>query len=67
MAGGWLVAVAVMIRKGIVPFHSWYPALFSAAPFSAALTATMPQVASYTAIQLLVGHADGVAPELVVL
>ena len=50
VAGGWLVAVAVMIRKGIVPFHSWYPALFSAAPFSAALTATMPQVASYTAI-----------------
>lgn len=24
-AGGWLVAVAVMIRKGIFPFHSWYP------------------------------------------
>lgn len=67
VAGGWLVAVAVMIRKGIVPFHSWYPALFSAAPFSAALTATMPQVASYTAIRLLVGHAEGVAPELVVL
>jgi len=66
-AGGWLVAVAVMIRKGIVPFHSWYPALFNAAPMSAALAATMPQVASYAAVRLLVGHADGVRAELVVL
>jgi len=66
-AGGWLVAGAVMIRKGIVPFHSWYPALFTAAPMSAALAATMPQVASYAAIRLLVGHAAGVRAELVVL
>jgi NADH-quinone oxidoreductase subunit M len=56
-----------MIRKGIVPFHSWYPALFNAAPMSAALAATMPQVASYAAVRLLVGHADGVRAELVVL
>ncbi|MEX0669855.1 MAG: proton-conducting transporter membrane subunit [Pirellulales bacterium] len=63
-AGGWLVAVAVMLRKGIFPFHSWYPALFSGAPMATALAATMPQVASYTAVRLLVGHADGVATEL---
>ncbi|MCE9630950.1 MAG: hypothetical protein K8S94_09615 [Planctomycetia bacterium] len=66
-SGGWLVAVAVMLRKGIVPFHSWYPALFSGAPMATALAATMPQVASYTAVRLLVGHADGVATELEVL
>ena len=69
-AGGWLIAVAVMIRKGIFPFHSWYPALFSGATMSTALAATMPQVASYTAVRLLIGHADhpeGVAAELVVL
>jgi NADH-quinone oxidoreductase subunit M len=69
-AGGWLVAVAVMIRKGIFPFHSWYPALFSGAPMSTALAATMPQVAAYTAVRLLIGHVDhpeGVAAELVVL
>jgi NADH-quinone oxidoreductase subunit M len=65
--GGWLVAVAVMIRKGIVPFHSWYPALFTGAPMSTALLATMPQVASYTAVRLLVGHADGVPHELEML
>jgi len=65
--GGWLVAVAVMIRKGLVPFHSWYPALFTGGPLASALAATMPQVASYTAVRLLVGHADGVGPELVFL
>jgi NADH-quinone oxidoreductase subunit M len=69
-AGGWLVAIAVMVRKGIFPFHSWYPALFSGATMSTALAATMPQVASYTAVRLLIGHVDhpeGVAAELVVL
>jgi len=66
-AGGWLVATAVMIRKGIVPFHSWYPALYAGAPMSTALAATMPQVAAYTAVRLLVGHADGVPHELDVL
>ena len=68
--GGWLVAIAVMIRKGIFPFHSWYPSLFSGATMSTALAATMPQVASYTAVRLLIGHADhpeGVAADLVVL
>jgi NADH-quinone oxidoreductase subunit M len=68
--GGWLVAIAVMIRKGIFPFHSWYPQLFQGAPMSTALAATMPQVASYTAVRLLIGHVDhpeGVAAELVVL
>jgi NADH-quinone oxidoreductase subunit M len=66
-AGGWLVALAVMIRKGLIPFHSWYPALFSGASLATALVVTMPQVATYTAARLLVGHADGVAQELVVL
>jgi NADH-quinone oxidoreductase subunit M len=65
--GGWLVALAVMIRKGLVPFHSWYPALYTGGPLAAALATTMPQVASYTAVRLLVGHADGVGPELTFL
>ena len=66
-AGGWLVALAVMIRKGLIPFHSWYPAIFSGASLATALVVTMPQVATYTAARLLVGHADGVPHELVVL
>lgn len=67
ITGGWLVALAVVIRKGIVPFHSWYPALFAGAPISTALMATQPQIAAYTAVRLLIGHADGVPHELDVL
>lgn len=66
-AGGWLIAVAVLVREGIAPFHFWVPALFRGAPMSIALLATVPQVGSYTAVRLLVGHADGVASELVTL
>lgn len=66
-AGGWLVAAAVLIREGIVPFHFWFPALYSGSPLPVALLATVPQVGSYTAVRLLVGHADGVASELAVL
>lgn len=66
-SGGWLVAIAVMIRKGLVPFHSWYPAVYSGASLATALIVTMPQVATYTAVRLLVGHADRLPQELVFL
>lgn len=65
--GGWLVAVAVLIRETIVPFHFWGPVLFAGAPLPVALLATVPQVGSYVAVRLLLGHADGVARELVAL
>lgn len=65
--GGWLVAFAVALREGLVPLHSWYPAVFGGAPMSTALLVTVPQVGSYTATRLLIGHADGLAQELVVL
>ena len=64
-AGAWVLAVAVMVRKGIIPFHSWYPAVFEGAPVSSALGITMPQVAAYTAVRLLIGHVgDAVPPQL---
>lgn len=66
-AGGWLVAAAVLVRKGLVPAHAWYPALYTGGPWATALITTMPQVATYAAARLLVGHADGVTLELVVL
>ena len=65
--GGWLVAIAVAVREGLVPVHSWYPTVFGGAPMSTALLVTVPQVGSYTAVRLLIGHADGLAQELVVL
>jgi NADH:ubiquinone oxidoreductase subunit 2 (subunit N) len=49
--GGWLVAVAVMMRKGLVPFHSWYPALYTGGPLASALAATIPQVACISRIR----------------
>lgn len=66
-AGGWLVALAVVVREGLFPFHVWVPTLFAGAPLPIALLATVPQVGSYAAIRLLLGHADGVAQELVAL
>jgi NADH-quinone oxidoreductase subunit M len=65
--GGWLVALAVLAREGLVPLHFWVPSLFAGAPLPVALLATVPQLGSYAAIRLLLGHADGVASELVVL
>jgi len=65
--GGWLVAGAVMLRKGVFPLHSWYPALYASGNYGTALAATMGHTAGATAIRLLVGHADGVASELVFL
>ncbi|MFM8283303.1 MAG: proton-conducting transporter membrane subunit [Planctomycetaceae bacterium] len=65
--GGWMVAIAVMLRKGVFPLHSWYPALYASGNYGAALAATMAHTAGATAIRLLVGHADGVAGELVFL
>ena len=66
-AGGWLVAVAILVREGLFPVHFWVPALFANAPLHVALLATVPQVGSYAAVRLLLGHADGVADELVAL
>ena len=67
-AGAWMLAVAVMVRKGIFPFHAWYPAVFEGAPVSSALGIAMPQVAAYTAVRLLIGHVgDAVPPQLEVL
>jgi NADH-quinone oxidoreductase subunit M len=67
VVGGWLVAAAVLIRKGLVPVHAWYPALYTGGSWATALVTTIPQIATYTAVRLLVGHADGVTTELLVL
>jgi NADH-quinone oxidoreductase subunit M len=66
-AGGWLVAAAVLVREGFFPCHFWVPSLFAGGPLHVALLATVPQVGSYAAVRLLLGHADGVADELVAL
>jgi len=57
-ASGLLFA-AVMIRKGIVPLHSWVPELFEHASLPSSILFTTPQVGAYMAI----GWALGGAPQ----
>ena len=48
-----LLAVAVAVRSGIVPFHSWLPDLFQRATFGTALLFAAPMPGVYAATRLL--------------
>jgi NADH-quinone oxidoreductase subunit M len=52
-----LLLAAVMIRKGIVPLHSWMPALFERIPIPAAVLFTTPQIGTYFAARLIAPSA----------
>jgi NADH-quinone oxidoreductase subunit M len=45
-----LLFLAVMIRKGIVPLHSWVPELFEHASLPSSIAFTAPQVGAYMAV-----------------
>lgn len=51
-AGVPLILAAAALRQGIVPLHSWVPALFARAPLPAALLLFVPQVGVYAAARL---------------
>ncbi len=53
-----LLLVAVLIRKGIFPFHSWVAPLFENMPLSAAALFAAPQLAAYAAVRLIVPNAS---------
>ncbi len=53
-----LLLVAVLIRKGIFPFHSWVAPLFERVPLSAATLFAGPQLAAYAAVRLIVPNAS---------
>jgi formate hydrogenlyase subunit 3/multisubunit Na+/H+ antiporter MnhD subunit len=59
----------LMVLAGSIDalFAGWEFLGISGASLATALVVTMPQVATYTGVRLLVGHADGVPYELVVL
>ncbi|MEZ4452451.1 MAG: proton-conducting transporter membrane subunit [Nannocystaceae bacterium] len=46
-AGAILLGIAVMIRKGITPLHSWVPAVFERAPLGMSVLFSAPQVGAY--------------------
>jgi NADH-quinone oxidoreductase subunit M len=68
---GWgtgAIAVAVLVRKGIVPLHAWIPELFENGPFGSAVLFSIPQMGAYVAaIVLLPRASDAVLTTIVVL
>jgi NADH-quinone oxidoreductase subunit M len=60
-AGLWLIAIAALIRKGIVPFHAWLPEVFDHGRLGPAILFNAPQLGAYTTVVLIVPRAS---PEL---
>lgn len=52
-----LVAVAVLIRKGIFPFHAWIPEAFDTGRLGPVLLFCAPQLGAYVAAVLIAPHA----------
>lgn len=57
-AGLWLIIVAVLIRKGIFPFHAWIPEAFDSGRLGPVLLFSAPQLGAYVAATLVVPHAS---------
>ena len=60
-AGLWVIAMAALLRKGIVPFHAWVPELFDHGRLGPTIVYSAPQVGAYMTAVLIVPRA---APEL---
>jgi NADH-quinone oxidoreductase subunit M len=56
-AAAFLAAIAVMIRKGIVPLHSWLPDLFERAPLALSVLFNAPQIGAWVAVRVVAPHA----------
>lgn len=52
-----LIMIGVLVRKGIVPLHSWLPELFQHGKINAAVLFSAPQGAAYAAMVLLLPYA----------
>jgi NADH-quinone oxidoreductase subunit M len=57
-AGLWLIVVAALIRKGIVPFHAWVPEVFDHGRLGPAILFSAPQVGAYLTVVLIVPRAS---------
>lgn len=55
ITGLW--AAAIMIRKGIVPLHSWMLDFFEQAPLATSILYCTPQIGAYAAIRMVSPHA----------
>ena len=57
-AGLWLIVVAALVRKGIVPFHAWVPEVFDHGRLGPAILFTAPQLGAYITVVLIVPRAS---------
>jgi len=57
-AGLWLIVVAALVRKGIVPFHAWVPEVFEHGRLGPAILFNAPQVGAYLTVVLIVPRAS---------
>jgi NADH-quinone oxidoreductase subunit M len=57
-AGLWLIVVAALVRKGIVPFHAWVPEVFDHGRLGPAILFSAPQVGAYITVVLIVPRAS---------
>jgi NADH-quinone oxidoreductase subunit M len=54
----WLIVIAALIRKGIVPFHAWVPEVFDRGRMGPAILFNAPQVGAYITVVLIVPRAS---------
>jgi NADH-quinone oxidoreductase subunit M len=56
--GMWLIVIAALIRKGIVPFHAWVPEVFDHGRLGPAILFNAPQLGAYMTVVLIVPRAS---------
>ena len=54
----WLIVIAALIRKGIVPFHAWVPEVFDHGRLGPAILFNAPQLGAYMTVVLIVPRAS---------
>jgi NADH-quinone oxidoreductase subunit M len=57
VVGVWLVAIAALVRGGIVPFQAWVPEVFDHGRLGPAILFSAPQLGAYVTVVLLVPRA----------
>ncbi len=58
VAGMWLIVIAALVRKGIVPFHAWLPEVFDHGRLGPSILFNAPQVGAYLTVVLIVPRAS---------
>jgi NADH-quinone oxidoreductase subunit M len=63
----WLIVLAALVRKGIVPFHAWVPEVFDHGRLGPAILFNAPQVGAYMTVVLIVPRASPATLRLIAL